>query len=252
MDGWQEINALPLIAAVVDMAGQFLFRKLDIAQLRPRLPPVFQGFGAAPVGGGDGIEHIVPGSIRDAVAAFIQHIFTPLLVAPLAVWLNGTDGTHHMEVGIGNAAIFLVRRMDGIVHDHAPAHKLLQQKLPCKCDVLLHGKLVLQGNVKAICKLGFLSTLHFLHGIPKGFPVCVLRRSVSGQQDFGTDHAALTGVVAVLPVVFAVELLTGTVSGCGNGGLSGTSLDLGHMKMKECDGQALPWSWAWIASASKL
>ena len=132
--------------------------------------------------------------------------------------------------------------MNSEVHDHAPAHKLLQQKLPCKCDVLLHGKLVLQGNVKAICKLGFLSPLHFLHGVPKGFPVCVLRRGVGGQQDFGTDHAALAGVVAVLAVVVAVELFAGTVGGCGNGGLSGAAFDLGDMKMKQCDGQVLPWS----------
>ena len=99
-------------------------------------------------------------------------------------------------------------------------------------DVLLHGKLVLQGNVKAVCKLGFLSPLHFLHGVPKGFPVCVLRRGMGGQQNFRTDHTALAGVVAVLAVVFAVEFFAGTVGGCGNGRLPGTTLDLGDMKMK--------------------
>lgn len=40
-------------------------------------------------------------------------------------------------------------------------------------------------------------------------------------------------VVADLTVVFAVEFLTSTVgSGC-NGGLSGTPLDLGDMKMEQ-------------------
>ena len=112
----------------------------------------------------------------------------------------------------------------------------------CEIDVLLHRELVLQGNVKAVCKLGFLSALHFLYGVPKSFPVCVLWRDMGWQQNFRTDYTALTGIIAVLAVVFAVELFTGTVGGCGNGGLSSTSLDLGDMKMKQCDGQALPWS----------
>ena len=144
-----------------------------------------------------------------------------------------------MEVGIGNAAILLVGRMNSEVHDHAPAHKLLQQKLPCETDVLLHGKLVLQGNIKAVCKLGFLSTLRFFHGVPERFPVSVFRRGVGGQQDFRTDHAALAGVVAVLAVVFTVELFAGTVGGCRNGGLSGATFDLSDMKMKQCDVQTL-------------
>ena len=61
------------------------------------------------------------------------------------------------------------------------------------------------------------------------------------QQDFRTDYTALFGVVAVLAVVFAVELFAGTVGGCGNGGLSGAALDLGDMEMEQCDGQTLPW-----------
>ena len=171
-------------------------------------------------------------AFRDAVAILVQHIFPPLLVAPLAVRLYGTDGAHYMEMGIGDAAILFIGGMHGEVHDHAPPHKLLQQKLPCEIDILLHGELVLQGNVKAVCKLGFLSTLHFLNSVPECFPVCVLLRSVGGQQNFRTDYTALAGVVAVLAVVFAVELFAGTVGGCGNGGLSGAALDLGDMKMK--------------------
>ena len=156
-----------------------------------------------------------------------------------------------MEVGIGNTAILLIGGMHSEVHDHAPAHKLLQQKLPCKRDVLLHGKLVLQGNVKAVCKLGFLSAFHFLHGVPECCSVSVFRRGVGGQQNFGTNYTALAGVVTVLAVVFAVELFAGTVGGSSHGGLSGAALDLGDMKMKQCDGQALPWSCVWIASESK-
>ena len=90
----------------------------------------------------------------------------------------------------------------------------------------------MQGNVKAGCKLGFLSALHFFHGVPKSFPVSVFRRGVGGQQNFGTDYAALTGIIVVLAVVFAVELLAGTVGSCGNGRLSSAAFDLGDMKMK--------------------
>ena len=71
-----------------------------------------------------------------------------------------------MKVRIENAAILFVGRVNGEVHHHAPAHKLLQQKLPCKFDVLLHGKLVLQSNVKAVCKLRFLSPFRFLYLVP--------------------------------------------------------------------------------------
>ena len=55
------------------------------------------------------------------------------------------------------------------------------------------------------------------------------------QQDFRTDHAALAGVVAVLAVVFAVQLFPGTVGGSSHGRLPSAALDLGHMKMKQRD-----------------
>ena len=62
----------------------------------------------------------------------------------------------------------------GIVHSksscningHATAHKLLQQKFPCQSDVFFKGKLILQGNLKTVCKLCRLSMLGFFHGVP--------------------------------------------------------------------------------------
>ena len=115
----------------------------------------------------------------------------------------------------------------------------------------LHKKRILQGNVKVVCKLDVLPPLHFLHGLPKSFPVSVFQGSLRRQQDFGTDYAAFMGVIDVLTVVFTVELFAGTVGGCGNGGLSGAAFDLSNMEMIQCDGQALPWSREQIASASK-
>ena len=108
----------------------------------------------------------------------VQHIFPPLLVAPSAVFVQRANGTHDMKVRIGNVDVLLVGRMNSKVHHHLSAHKVLQQKLPCQSDILLHGKLVLQGNVKAVRKLRFLPTLGFLHGVPERFAVCVFWRGV--------------------------------------------------------------------------
>ena len=60
------------------------------------------------------------------------------------------------------------------------------------------------------------------------------------QQDFRTDHAALAGVVAVLAVILAVQLFAGAIGGSGHGRLSGAALDLGYMKMIQCDAQSPP------------
>ena len=137
-----------------------------------------------------------------------------------------------MKVGIGNAAVLLIWLMHGEVHYHAPAHKVLQQKLPCQSNVLLHGKLVLQGNVKTVCKLRFLAALGIFYGVPERFTVCVLWRRVGWQQGFRADHAALAGVVAVLTVILAVQLFPGTVGSRRHGGLPRAALDLRHMEMK--------------------
>ncbi len=95
---------------------------------------------------------LTPNTPRKAMVAYIVE--------------NGTDGTHDMKMRIRNAAVLLIGRVNGGVHYYATAHKVLQQKLPCQSDVLLHGKLILQGNVKAVGKLRFLPTLGFLYGVP--------------------------------------------------------------------------------------
>ena len=50
------LYTLTLIAAVVDAAIQTLLGKLCVAQVSPCLPPCFQCFRAAPVGGGDSVD----------------------------------------------------------------------------------------------------------------------------------------------------------------------------------------------------
>jgi len=117
---------LPLIAAVVDPAIQTFLRKLLIAQISPRLPPMLQGFGTAPIGGRRSVEHIVASLIQNAFSMLVQHIFPPLLVAPSAVFVQRANGTHDMKVRVGNAAVLLVWLMHGEVRHHAAAHKIVQ------------------------------------------------------------------------------------------------------------------------------
>ena len=104
--------------------------------------------------------------------------------------------------------------------------------MPCKTDVLLHGKLVLQGNVKTVCKLGFLAPFCLFHLVPQGLPVCEGRWNVRRQQDFRTEDTAFLGVVAVLSVILAVQLFAGSVSSGRNSGLPCAAFDLGNMEVK--------------------
>ena len=92
---------------------------------------MLQGVGAAPVGGGHSVEHIIPGLVPDALAVFIQQIFPALLAAPASVRQDRPDGTQHMEVRVLDTTVHLVRLVYGKIHYHTTAHKLLQQKLPC-------------------------------------------------------------------------------------------------------------------------
>ena len=131
MLGGYLLYTLTLIAAVVDAAIRTLLGKLGVAQLCPLFTPKLQCLRLAPIGGGDGVEHIVPSFVPDAFAMLVKHIFPPLLVAPFSVWLDRPDGTHDMKMRILDAVVLLVGGMNGKVHYHPPAHKVLEQKLPC-------------------------------------------------------------------------------------------------------------------------
>ena len=116
----------------------------------------------------------------------------------------------------------------------------LQNEFSMQENIELARHFLLEQCVSRGMVVGFLSLLNFLHGVPENFPVCILRRSMGRQKDFRTDHAALAGVVAVLTVILAVQLFAGAIGGSSHRRLSSTSLDLGHMKMIECDSQAPP------------
>ena len=79
MDGGKKLHALTLIASVVDTNIKPLFRKLGIAHLRPCFTPMFQRFGTAPVGSGNGVEHKLSVCVSDTVAVLVQLIHPALL-----------------------------------------------------------------------------------------------------------------------------------------------------------------------------
>ena len=142
-------------------------------------------------------------------------------------------------MGVKDAAVLFVWLVNGEVGNHATAHKLLGNKLPCKSDVLIKRKFVLQGNIKAICKLGFLAALGLLHGVPEGGAVFVLGGGLGRQEDVCADHAALVGVVANFIVIFAVKFLPGAVGGGRDHGLSGAPFDLGDVEVEQSQSIAL-------------
>ena len=67
----------------IALARQFLLetflRKLGVAHFSPCLPPVFQRFGTAPVGSGNGVEHKLSVCVPDTVAVLVQLIHPALL-----------------------------------------------------------------------------------------------------------------------------------------------------------------------------
>ena len=79
MDGGKKLHALTLIASVVDTNVKPLFRKLGIAHLRPCFTPMFQRFGTAPVGSGNGVENKLSVCVPDTVAVLVQFVHPALL-----------------------------------------------------------------------------------------------------------------------------------------------------------------------------
>ena len=76
------------------------------------------------------------------------------------------NAVEKVEVGIVDATFFFLRFVNGEVHHHATADKMLGEKLSGKGNIFFLGKLILKGNIEAVGKLCFLSFLRFLHGVP--------------------------------------------------------------------------------------
>ena len=243
MDGRQEVKSLPLIAAVVDTDIKPFLGKLGVAHISPCLSPVFQRFRVSPVSGGNSVKEELAVLVSDTVPVLVQTIDTVLFEAPCPVLVHGTDRAEKMEVGVRCAAFLGLFLVKCHIYRHAPAHKVVQQKFPCQSDIFLKGKLILQGNFKAVCKLGFLAMLGVFYGVPEGFPVGKFPRSMGRQENFGTDDAFLSGVVAVLAIVGAVELFAGTVSSGSHNRLPLAAFNLVCCEMEQSHVLCPPFCW---------
>ena len=107
--------------------------------------------------------------------------------------------------------------MDGEVGNHAFGNEKLPAVVPDKVGVLFRGKFPRYGKHKPPGKLGVPLFLNRFGGVPQGIPVCVLRRGVGRQHDFGVDDFAFMGIVFLFLVVFGKQPFPALVGGRRNG-----------------------------------
>ena len=65
-----------------------------------------------------------------------------------------------------DTTFFSLRFVNGKVHHHATADKMLGEELSGKGDIFFLAKFILKGNIEAVGKLRFLSFLCFLNCVP--------------------------------------------------------------------------------------
>ena len=100
VNGGNLVDSLPRVGAVIDAAGDVLFFKAAVDQIAPRGAPCFQCFGCVPVRGVDGIEDVLAVAITDAVAVFVEHVFSMLLGCKRSICVERAHGGQHMKVRV--------------------------------------------------------------------------------------------------------------------------------------------------------
>ena len=100
------------------------------------------------------------------------------------------------------------------IHDHPPAYKLLFAKIFCKLNVFLHCQLILQGNIKGICKLCPLSFFCKLHFIPQCLAIRKTFRNIIRKHNFCINHTLLFCVIMAFLIILTVKPLPGNIC-CG-------------------------------------
>ena len=148
-----------------------------------------------------------------------------------------------MHVGIGNAA-GLVGRMNGKVGDHSAIHKFFLHESASQFDIFVQRKFVLQRDVKTVCELRFGMAFSGFYGVPERCSVTEALRSMSGQQNFRMENAALACVVADFVVIFAVQAFACAICCGSKDALSRASLDLRNGEMIQrhqfCSNDGMP------------
>ena len=187
---------------------------------RPCRPPNLHIPFVVPVGGV--LPVVLPAAfpVRDTLAVFVQVVCLATLCAPCAIFFQGPDGQHDMDMGVAGSLV-----MDGKVGAHPLVHKVVLHIGPDKGNLLFPGQFAGQSRLDLAGKLAVPGFLDLLHTVPEGVAVCKLWRGVGGQHDFRMDNAAFPGVIMGLAVPFIRQFGSAAVGGCGNSGTALAALD---------------------------
>ena len=220
MDRGDFINALPLVAAVVNAlrsTGRF---QRPVGVGCPRCPPNLHISFIVPIG--CILTMIFPATfpIRDTLSILVQIVCLAALCAPCAIFFQGPDGQHDMSMGVAGSLV-----MDGKVGAHPLVHKVVLHIGPDKGKLLFAGQFTGQGCFNLAGKLAVPCFLDLLHAVPEGGAVCKLWRGVGRQHDLRMDNAAFPGVVVGHSIPFICQLGSAAVSSCGNSRTARAALD---------------------------
>ena len=234
MDRGNLINALPLVAAMVYQGGMTGGLQCPVGAGRPCRPPNLHIPFVVPVGGV--LPVVLPAAfpVRDTLAVFVQVVCLAALCAPCAIFFQGPDGQHDMNMGVAGSLV-----VDGKIGAHPLVHKILLHIGPDKGKLLFPGQFAGQSRLDLAGKLAVPCFLDLLHAVPEGGAVCKLWRSVGRQHDLRMDNAAFPGVVVGHSIPFICQLGSAAVSSCGNGRTACAALDDTDGDMTEIYGEHL-------------
>ena len=81
---------------------------------------MFQRFGTAPVGSGNGIEHILTVCVSNTVASSSSTYSRRCFYAPCAVLLHWSNRAEKVKMGIGCAAVLTLLFVKGHINGQCP------------------------------------------------------------------------------------------------------------------------------------
>ena len=220
MDRGNLINALPLVAAVVYQGAMTGGLQCPVGAGRPCRPPNLHIPFVVPVGGV--LPVVLPAAfpVRDTLAVFVHVVCLAALCAPCAIFFQGPDGQHDMNMGVAGSLI-----VDGEVGAHPLVHKVVLHIGPDKGKLLFSGQFAGQSCFDLAGKLAVPCFLDLLHAVPEDRTVCKFRRGVGRQHDLRMNNAAFPGVVVSHSIPFICQLGSAAVSSCGNSRTARAALD---------------------------
>ena len=220
MDRGNFINALPLVAAMVNAfrsAGRF---QRPIGVGRPRCPPNLHISFIVPVGRILSVIFPAAFPIRDTLSILVQIVCLAALCAPLSIFFQRPERQHDMDMRVAGSLV-----MDSKVSTHSFVYKVVLHIGAHKGKLLFAGQFTGQGCFNLAGKLAVPCFLDFLHAVPEDRSVCKFRRGVGRQHDLRMDNAAFPGVVVGHSIPFICQLGSAAVSSCGNGRTARAALD---------------------------